>query len=896
MAEPQRQRRDQTLDELLEHASGLPTPAAREEFLRELALEDPALASEVGALLSYSPGAGGMIQTIFSRGLAHVSPDAAVADERFGAYRVVRHIASGGMGSVFEAVRGEDFQKRVAIKVASTPVSTNFWTEQVKRERQILAGLDHPNIAKLLDGGSTADGRPYLVIEYVEGEPLTQYAQTHSLPLRAKIELFLKVCAAVSFAHRNLVVHRDLKPGNIHVTKSGEPMLLDFGLAKLISSLEVAAGGDTTKTPAAFLTPDFCTSEQLNGAQVTTRTDVCQLGLLLSQLMTGRPPRDWKSPSSIGELVAAVCDTPVPPPSTRDPHLTQDLAGDLDSIVLKATQIDPDLRYESVDALAHDLQRWLGGLPVEARHPTFAYRAGKLLRRRWKLFTALAVVSVVAIGAGIAYIRESRVSARRFETTRALAREMLFDEYDKLQSVPGTAELRDRLATTALQYLNELSEGGSISTDLRAELVEGYAKLAFLRSGELVDLRKSGEAAERGLALVPGLSPEIRKQHRDAEQALLAIRGQSRFDASRSDEGFADLTAALQLAHCEPGNIAACRLMMTVIEGLLLRNIQYSRHDACEPLLKRIQTLPASFDPSGKRLEARILRMVAAVQEMHLRSARKQTTAVVDAALRYRSIADQLAPEAASIEISDHRALCLYYETAVRYIAMSDIRPPGGIDLAVMADTGWLLHEQLLQRDAKYIRHYHMLADMARFKADAYADTPSRRHLAGSLYEKALDIAIANLRDKQLVNQIVDLYDSAVNAIYYYLFTRHDIPAARAVAVRIAGIIDLNMAVRIHLPRTSAAGRRLQGLWWLAHLSRTDGYRDWGVLAREAAAAAEQQLESQDPYTLAVAAYALDEFGAGPGEKEKATRAWKQVLAALPEHDWIERRVKAGPQ
>jgi hypothetical protein len=293
--------------------------------------------------------------------------------------------------------------------------------------------------------------------------------------------------------------------------------------------------------------------------------------------MTGKPPRDWKSPSSIGELVAAVCDTPVPLPSTRDPQLTPHLAGDLDAIVVKATQIDPDLRYESVDALAHDLRRWLDGLPVGARQPTFAYRAGKLLRRRWKSFTALTVVTIVAMGAGIAYLRQSRVSARRFETTRALAREMLFDEYDRLQNVPGTAELRDQLATTALQYLNELSEGGSISADLRAELVEGYAKLAFLRSGELVDLRKSGEAAERGLALVPRLSPEIRRHHRDAEQALLAIRGQSRFDASRSDEGFADLTAALQLAHCEPGAIAACRQMMSVLESLLLRNIQYQR-------------------------------------------------------------------------------------------------------------------------------------------------------------------------------------------------------------------------------------------------------------------------------------------------------------------------------
>ena len=315
---------------------------------------------------------------------------------RVGPYRVLREIGRGGMGSVYLADKADgDYEGQFALKVIRRGMDSEEVLRRFRSERRILTQLDHPQIARVFDGGTTADGRPYFVMEYVEGRPITEYCDAENLSISQRLELFLAVCSAVHFAHQNLVVHRDLKPANILVTRAGVPKLLDFGIAKLL---------DPDRTEPALtvlerrpMTPLYASPEQLRGKQVTTASDVYSLGVLLYLLLAGRPPYGLTPPEG-EELFKAVCeDDPPRPSAVAGDLLRRRLAGDLDNIVLRAMQKDPQRRYASVEQLAEDIRRHLEGLPVLARPDTAFYRAGKFVRRH-RLgvgFAALALVFLV---------------------------------------------------------------------------------------------------------------------------------------------------------------------------------------------------------------------------------------------------------------------------------------------------------------------------------------------------------------------------------------------------------------------------------------------------------------------------------------------------------------------
>ncbi len=295
---------------------------------------------------------------------------------RVGAYRIVRQIGEGGMGAVFLAERAGEFQQ-AAIKLLRPGMDSHGFAARFRHERQILASLDHPNIARLFEGGTTEDGRPYFVMEYIDGEPISSYATRHALGVRERLGLFTQVCAAVQYAHQHLVVHRDLKPGNILVTSGGTPKLLDFGIAKLLTN---GASRDTealTQVMGCLMTPDYASPEQVRGAPITTASDVYSLGAVLYQLLAGRSPHRITS-GSAAEIERAICDTEQPPPSqaTSEPAARQ-LRGDLDTIVMKALDKEPSRRYGSAGDLSADIVRHLDGLPIQARPQTLAYRAGK---------------------------------------------------------------------------------------------------------------------------------------------------------------------------------------------------------------------------------------------------------------------------------------------------------------------------------------------------------------------------------------------------------------------------------------------------------------------------------------------------------------------------------------
>src|SRR4051812_4977047 len=303
--------------------------------------------------------------------------------QRIGAYVVVRELGRGGMGTVFLAERADgQFEKQVAIKILNRGADTAEILRRFQAERQILAKLDHPNIARLLDAGTTADGLPYFIMDYVVGAPVTRFAVAQGLSIPQGLDLFLKICAAVEFAHRNLVVHRDIKPSNILANAEGEPKLLDFGIAKLLAKDE-AATQSTTDTQQ-HLTPICASPEQAKGDPVTVASDIYSLGALLYEMLSGQKPHRFSTNRPTREELALVIGEQVPPPPSAvasDAQTKRLLRGDLDAIVMFAMRKEPGMRYATVADLAHDIRRHLAREPVIACHPTLGYRTKCLVKR-----------------------------------------------------------------------------------------------------------------------------------------------------------------------------------------------------------------------------------------------------------------------------------------------------------------------------------------------------------------------------------------------------------------------------------------------------------------------------------------------------------------------------------
>ena len=449
---------------------------------------------------------------------AGVPPDVG-QDGRLGPYRLICEIGHGGMGAVYLGVRDDDaFQKRVAIKVLKRGMDTESIVRRFRHERQILASLQHAFIAGLLDGGTTPDGRPYFAMEYVEGQPIVDYCDAHRLDTAARLKLFRNVCAAVQYAHQNLIIHRDIKPANVLVTADGTPKLLDFGIAKLLNP-ELAGHTLAPTAPGLqLMTPEYASPEQVRGEAVTTATDVYSLGVLLYELLAGRLPYRLTSRAP-ADIVRIVCesepmrpstaitsidtqpatdaamrsDPPQEPtrPSKPDRRLTVDvdrlrrqLAGDVDNIILKALSKEPVRRYASVDQFAEDVRRHLAGLPVIARKDTWGYRTTKFVRRNRAAVVA-AAMTLVALVAGIigttwqarAARAERARAEQRFGDVRHLANAFLFDFHDSIADLEGSTPARKLIVTKGLEYLDKLAHDAGDRVDLRREIAGAYIKV-----------------------------------------------------------------------------------------------------------------------------------------------------------------------------------------------------------------------------------------------------------------------------------------------------------------------------------------------------------------------------------------------------------------------------------
>ncbi len=545
--------------EQLYHAAMEREESQRAAFLAHSCAGDDALRREVESLLAYAQKAGRIIDKPVLEVVAAAMAEDLGAENRnqtdrmIGAriaqYRIVEKLGVGGMGDVYRAVRADDqFKKQVAIKLVRQGLGTEFVYSRFRKERQILAGLEHENIARLLDGGTTDEGHPYFVMELVEGKPIDEYCDEGNLGVAARLDLFQSVCSAVQYAHQRLVVHRDLKPGNILVTASGVPKLLDFGIATILSPETHSPEADPTVTAQRMMTPQFASPEQLRGDLITTATDVYSLGVVLYSLLTGHLPYrlDTNSPY---DLAHAICEVEPEKPSTAVGHsgqtverdgeavrvtpewvssrrntspekLRRVLSGDLDQILLKALRKEAQRRYSSAQGFAEDLRSYALGLPVSARRGTFSYRGGKFIRRNKLSLAVTAVFGLVVLAGLVAIVREARIARmeqaraeRRFESLRTLTNSLLFEFHDSIEHLPGSTAARELVVRRALEYLNQIAAEAHNDPATLRDLAAAYERIGRIRAeeghphlGGTGSFQQANELYEKALAIRQNLA------------------------------------------------------------------------------------------------------------------------------------------------------------------------------------------------------------------------------------------------------------------------------------------------------------------------------------------------------------------------------------------------------
>ena len=504
------------------------SPAERPGFLDRACAGDNGIRSEIEALLACEPQVTEFLRIpaiSFSEGLIDSVKDE-LAGQQIGRYRIVRELGRGGMGAVYLAERtDEDVKQLFALKLLKRELNTADLRRRFIHERQILAGLEHPHITRLLDLGSTSDGVPYFAMEYVDGVPIDKYCRRHELTIDKVLELFGRICDGVAFAHRKLVIHRDLKPSNILVTRDGTPKLLDFGIAKLLTP-EFEESSDHTATGLGAMSVNYASPEQLRGLPVSTATDIYSLGVVLYELLAGQRPFHTQSRNP-EEIIKSVCETEPQRPSTvagqstagkeqrakgeegsaerrdhgtkaisrtafRNPKL---LRGDLDNIVLMALRKEPERRYSSVEELSSDIRRQLEGRPVIATRDTFSYRAGKFIKRHRAGVAATLLILLALIGGMITTAWQARAARRERDKAQYIntfLRDMLGAAAPQVKG--ADIKVVDVLNEASRRARTELSDKPEVMADVLLTLGKTYVSLGWYDKAE-TDLRASIDAS-----------------------------------------------------------------------------------------------------------------------------------------------------------------------------------------------------------------------------------------------------------------------------------------------------------------------------------------------------------------------------------------------------------------
>jgi len=547
-------------------------PGQWSAFLDRECEGDPALRAEIESLLLEDEGASQFLEmpALHLAAESLVREGAYRAGQIVGDHEIVSLIGRGGMGEVYLAL-DRQLHRKVALKLVRRGMASEEMIHHLKREEHLLASLNHPNIAQLYGGGVTADGIPFFAMEYVEGEGLDQYCNGRALATKDRLQLFRKVCSAVTYAHQHLVIHRDLKPANIRVTAEGEPKLLDFGIAKLLDP-ENAQGSGQTITLQGVMTPEYASPEQVRGETMTTASDVYSLGVVLYRLLTGGTPYRLTSRRP-DEVARAITEQEPERPSTaiaKNRHSSFELQaskflkGDLDNIILMALRKEPSRRYSSVAQFSEDIRRHLDGLPVIARKDTFQYRAGKFARRH-RVGVLAALVVLVTLLAGITItIREKRKAERRFNDVRELANSFVFELNDAIENLPGSTPARVLLVKRALKYLDSLVRESGDDRSLQCELAIAYLKIGDIQGrpfrANIGDAAGAMASYRKAQAILEDLARAEPKNGEVLFQLSTAYKDIGRLQMTEGDRADAAGSArravaiAEQLVKAEPGN------------------------------------------------------------------------------------------------------------------------------------------------------------------------------------------------------------------------------------------------------------------------------------------------------------------------------------------------------
>ena len=627
----------------------------RANWLASVRSEDPVLASQLQTLLDEHQLLAE--ERFLERAPVALGDHIALAGRAVGSYTLRKPIGQGGMATVWLAERNDGrFQRRAAVKFLSIAL-VGRGEERFKREGRILASLLHPHIAQLIDAGISTSGQPFLILEYVDGEPIDAYCDRHALDVDARITLFLDVLSAVAHAHANLTVHRDIKPSNVLVTTDGQVKLLDFGIAKLLDDEERSGEATVlTRESGRAMTPAYAAPEQITNGTVTTATDVYALGALLFVLLTGRHPAA-ESLASPAELVKAVVETEAPRASDSvsrqapsPDRLRRLLRGDLDTIIRKALKKNPADRYFSVPAFADDLRRYLRHEPITARPDTIAYRTSKFVRRNW-LPVAAAALILASLSAGLYMANRERVIAeRRFVQVRQLANK-LFDIDVQVRQLPGNARARQLIVDTALEYLDRLAGEARGDAELSLDVGTAYMRVARVQGvpistnlGQLDRAEQTLRTAETFIGSVLAAQPGNRTAFLRSAQIAhdrMILAGLRRPDDRALP--FARQSAQWLDKYLETGNVEASDAEQVLISLNNVGNrfrIEQQFDEALRLVRRGLEIAPAASDPNVHRQYGNLLIGMARID--------RDRGALDDALRDYREAVHVLEPPAGS--------------------------------------------------------------------------------------------------------------------------------------------------------------------------------------------------------------------------------------------------------
>jgi eukaryotic-like serine/threonine-protein kinase len=574
----------------------------REQHLVKACAEDAALALAVRDVLQQDAAQGNPLHrtAMLHAAAQSMGAQTALAGARLGPWQLDAEIARGGMGTVYRAHRADgEYAQDVAIKLVRADVNSQQVVDRFHAERQILASLAHPNIARLIDGGTRAEGTPYLVMEYVDGESIIAYATRHQLDIAARLQLFRTVCAAVHFAHQRLVVHRDLKPSNIFVTHAGEVKLLDFGIAKVLESTPAVDG--PAQTTMLAMTPAYASPEQVKGETVTTASDVYALGVVLYELLTGQSPYKSKTTQPLA-LAKEIVDTEPERPSQvaeraddNTPALKKlrtGLRAELDNIVLMALRKEPARRYSSAEQLASDITRYLGGLPVLAHTDSWRYRTHKfVVRNRWAVgFATLAIFGLVAgIATTIYQASEAQIAKNRaeklFKNARAFTNKIQVEGLSIISDIPGSNEAQKFVLDASLAYQKELALDAGSDRQLLLEIAAGFVNLGMTQERALVAVQTRRETlltaqglVDRAEQLLPRDTASLRVLIRIKTRLAVLDVEQQKYPSAKTL-----FEEAIILAKIETGREAA----FTLVDARSEAYVEYGRAAGVEESVDR---------------------------------------------------------------------------------------------------------------------------------------------------------------------------------------------------------------------------------------------------------------------------------------------------------------------